>query len=213
MTAITSPLVPALWPHLIEPSVYTPKGGTPDPDDKGSYSAMLLLDPNKGNHSEFIAAVNDSLEELFTVECNTKGKKLKKSEDFSPFKDQEDEDGNETGMVVCRPKKKAGGITKSGRRKGQPWSSALPLYDQAGEKFKPEEGKSLSNGTILRVEVETFIYPMGGKYRGGMRMTGAQIAMPRWYDGGGGTAFKGAAIEDEDFEEAIAPQIEEGQNF
>lgn len=206
---LQTPFANALWPTLVEPRVYTPKGATADPDDKGRYSVTLLFDPDKPDHAEFIEKL-ESIEQELRDDIKSENPRAKFRDPFIPMEPEFDKENNETGLIAVRFARNAGGISK---KTGKEWSAQVPLYDRKGQKYihDAEQG-DIGNGTRMRVEFEINPYVMGGTNGVSFRLSSAQFGLIEYY-GGGGSSFAGEEVDPEQFEGDAAPVNAGGEEF
>ncbi len=211
---INTPICLASWPHLLEPNLYVPPGGSPEPGDKGAYSCTLKLDPEDPEHADFIQKLNARADQLHADYEADNGKKVKQSELFYPVQPEEDKDGEETGLMLIKANQRAGGIRKSGPKQGEPWEFKISVYDHAGNIHGPApEGKSLGNGSRIRLELEVGVYVKDKRMRTSLKLRCAQIVVPEWYDAKGSGAFAGEAVDPETFDGYAAPLESDGGDF
>lgn len=201
--SIVTPVCPSLFPTLQDPQVYVPPGSAAEEGDRGKYSCTLILDPENPDHADFIGKIRDREELLFADEEERASGKIKKGEFFSCLQPEEDKEGNETGGLKLKASMRAGGIIKSGPRKGQSWERDVVVLDHSGRKFEwKEDGEQLGNGSLIRLETMPFAMTKEKRTRVFMTLVSAQVVRPEWFSPGGSSAFAGQSVDPEAFEGA-----------
>ena len=198
--SMVTPVCPALFPTLQIPSVFVPENGRPEEGDRGKFNCTLLLDPENPEHADWIGKLEERSEQLFADEQEKSSKKLKKGELFAALQPEEDKKGQPTGALKLKASMRAGGIVKTGERKGQRWERNVIVLNHAGKPFEWKDGSSLGNGSLIRLEVMPFAMTKEGRVRIFLTLMSAQVAIPEWYTAGGGSAMAGMALEPESFE-------------
>lgn len=206
---LLSPTLVTGWTQLTEPKPYVPKGGTPKPGDKGKYSVKLRLNPGTPEHDNFIQTLEMEAAKLEEEILAKEGvKKIRKVEEFLPIGPELDEDGVETGVLLFRASKRAGGISK---KTGKAWESKLDKITVTKERFVEEDGKSLGSGTRMRAAVVLRTYQTSGKWGISADLVCALIVEPQYFSGSvGASAFDDVDIPEEDFTAAAEANNSDG---
>lgn len=108
-------------------------------DEDGKYKTSLRLDPNAPGVAEFLSAIMDRVA-LHQNELKLTAAQLKKY--YMPFENEQDDDGDETGMVLIKADTKA--VWKDGNAK------ELRIFDAYKQ---PYEGGAIFGGSELRLNV------------------------------------------------------------
>lgn len=212
--SMVTPVCPSLFPTLREPQVYTPAGSSPEEGDRGKFSCTLLLDPENPDHADFIGKMAERAELLFADEVEKLGKKTKKSELFDPLQPEEDKEGSETGALKLKCSMRAGGIIKNGPRKGKSWERDVVVLGHDAKKFKwSDDGESLGNGSMIRLEVMPFAMTKENRTRIFLTLVSAQVVRPEWYAPGGSSAMSNMVCDPEAFEGAGAVDADAAGEF
>ncbi len=188
----------AVWPRIT---------GQPDTkfDDAGVWKITLRLKKGQAATDAFVEA----LEQRHTAavaqaqkENPKAGKKLKIAD--QPWKDDIDEQGNETGDVLVNFKSKASGVTKEGKA----WSRKPLVVDAKGTELASTI--SVGGGSEVRVafEIMPFYAPAVGAGIS-LRMTGVQVLS---LVVGGKADAKSLGFEEEDgYEFVVDPTTESAE--
>lgn len=148
-----------------------------DPDTKfdafGDYKVDLVVDPNDPEVKAYI----DRLEQEFADwkrESSEQGRNITEWNPI-PVKPHTDADGQETGKVIIKFKRKAGGISKKTQKQ---WKKPLPLFDADLREFDGSPGP----GSQVRVSADIIRYQSSNK--GGVRLSLAGVQVLRAAGGG-----------------------------
>lgn len=144
------------------PAYTTPKGlfkfprlGEPDTKFKpdGEYSVNVVL--SKDDAAELVGVAETSAAKVLAeAKKNAKNPaEAKKWETkYLPYKQVEDDQGNETGQVEFKFTMKASGVSK---KTGKPWTRKPGVFDSKG---KPMDGSKVWGGSIGKVNFEVQPY-------------------------------------------------------
>jgi hypothetical protein len=167
-TSLTTPVGIARYPHLNEADEY--KGAK-------NFKTDLILDPEEDGVQDLLDTITEKAEEMLAktlVEWKEKGGKhaanAKKLELHVPFGPEYDDEGDETGRIVLKAKKKA-----EYEVKGKLRTSTLPIFDAA--KTKLTDCDPIWGGSRIRLSVELFPFASAANDLAGisLRMKGVQL--------------------------------------
>lgn len=132
---VVTPIGTAVFPRLNEPDTKF--------DPNGAYSTKLRL--TDGDAEKFQSLVEDFAKRAYAEECKAQGKKTLKRADL-PFKPATTREGEEIpGAVDFNLKRKAGGVTKAGKK----WTATVGLFDANGQPMTDE----IWGGSKIRAQV------------------------------------------------------------
>jgi hypothetical protein len=154
---IVSPAGEAQYPWLNKPSTKF--------NEDGVYQVLLRLKTE--DHQEFVDNLKAATERAHKEKI-VENPKNKRFGIHYPFKDELDEDGNETGYTLVNFKQYATGKN----RKGEIFNVTLPIYDSKG---KPVH-KNVGSGSVIKVAFEPAPVQAGAdKYGLTLRMKAVQV--------------------------------------
>jgi hypothetical protein len=167
----------AVWPKLSgEPDVTFSKDG------HGHWKTGIRIDTNTPEGNEFVenlkqrhkAAQSDKeLKKLYAEYVENCKKKRTKPDPFTaappPWKDEVDEAGKETGIVIVNFKMKA-----SGQQEGKkPWKRSPTIVDSKGT---PIRNVNIGSGSLIRVSFEVLPFWTSAVGAGlSLRMNGVKL--------------------------------------
>lgn len=161
----------AMWAKVFEPDTNF--------DIDGVYSIEVVMPEDEA------ASVCEQLDEFLDEEFASKVKanpKLKNSLSMrKPYFPEVDKNGDETGNIVFRTKKKA----KGKKRDGTPYEAAPPVVQDA--KRNPIKGVLIGNDSIVKVALTARPYLMQSTKQVGLtlRLNAVQVIKLEEYRGGG----------------------------
>jgi len=174
--ALHTPIGVAVWPRL---------SGEPDTkfskDGHGVWKTTLRLNKSDPECATFLEAliqrhkaamVDNEQYQDYCESCKKSGKKPKALlAAEAPWRDEVDEEGNETGNVLVNFKMKASGVSK---KNNKPWKRKPMLFDSKGQEITKDV--NVGGGSKIRVafEVLPFWTPAVGAGIS-LRMEGVQI--------------------------------------
>lgn len=195
----------AVYPHLTRADYEYNKDG--------DFHTGLALDPADPGVAEFIADVNRANEEAFEeLKAEKPAATAKKMKLYEPFKPQEDEEGNETGKLICKFKMRAHVEAKN----GDSWDQKPALWDSAGNEVNAQSTR-IWGGSTLRIKCELVPFFVASSKEAGvtLRLKEVQIIeLVEGQKGGGFGAVEGgyvASPSDED-EGEDAPAGEDSED-
>lgn len=194
---VYTPAGNAAWCDLVNPRLFQDKARWEG--DKGRYSLTLQLDPDSPKTTEFRARMEAAGDDLFQEMDAQEKKKLIKANGFLPMEEEEDENGDPTGLLIVKASRNAGGITQNGPRKGKEWSRNVTLFDTEGNQ---KEFSDLGRGTRLIACVTPQAYRVPGsknEVRIKLELRSAMILRPEYRNNDEGSDFKGFQVDDEEF--------------
>lgn len=189
-TNATSPKGLALWCKFKEPDTKF--------NAKGEYSTELVCDPNDPAVQAYIAKLEELRDIAYNETCETlgaaKAKGVRKAE---VYKEEIDQNGNETGNIIFKYKLKD--LTD---RQARGDSSEIVIVD-AKKNNLGSQAPLVGNGSTIRVVSYVNPYYMASTKTIGIShiWSKMQIIELNEYSGGGGDDFD----EEDGFEEASAP--------
>ena len=136
-----SPKGIAVWPRLNDPDTkFKPEG---------EYSVDLAFAEGDVEGQKLVRFLEKRRDELHAEWASENPKKAKRCEIADVFKEELDEEGNETGRILIKFKMKASGTSK---RTGKPFTMRPDLFDAKGKKLTvlPQVG----GGSELKVSYE-----------------------------------------------------------
>ncbi len=156
---------------VIKGSASWAKVFTPDTkfNTEGTYSIDVIVPEDEA------ASICEQLDNLCEEEFNNHVKanpKLKVSLSIrKPYAPELDENGDETGNIVFRAKKNAGGVRKDGSK----WKGSAPIVMDA--KRNPVTGILIGNGSTVKVAIDLVPYMMQATKQVGLscRLVGLQV--------------------------------------
>jgi hypothetical protein len=131
---VTSPKGEALYPYLLKPQTKF--------DENGTYSVKLRVPVEDAK--EYTDKLDALLDSVYEETCATYKKDAKKITKQLPYELEVDDDGNETGNVIIKFKKKAKIITKT----GEVFINKVFIFDAKG---KEAQFDSLWSGSLMKV--------------------------------------------------------------
>lgn len=165
---------------------------------EGEYKVDLLLDPDDEDTKGLVKAIDDAIE-AHVAELK-KAKKMKKNTKVNyPYKEDTDEDDNETGLIAFTFKQKK--VIKP--KNGEPFSVTIPIVDSKGKKI--QSPPPIYGGSRIAVSADLVPYPFGENAKVGsigagvtMRLVAVQLIEPAEYekDYGFGTHDDGYVADD-----------------
>lgn len=190
---VTSPKGIARYPWLTKPNTKF------DPD--GKYSVDLILTEEEA--APFIEMIDKLIDEAFNDAVNDpKHKKIaRKLTKYYPYKKEEDEEGNETGNVVVKFKKKA---TYKDKETGNISHFTIKFFDAKG---KPIQNLTeLFGGSIIRVNASpsVIVSPAGNTPLAGISLNINAVQVIE--KGTGGTAKDYGFGEEDGYEANDIPE-------
>lgn len=116
--------------------------------EEGEYSVNLVLNPADEGVQEFLQQLEELTEKAVEKAKNdliAAGKKAKAKNVTArlPYRNEEDDEGDETGNVEIKFRQRAKGKTKDGRE----FEITIPLFDAAGQPMS----KDIYGGSIIRI--------------------------------------------------------------
>jgi hypothetical protein len=156
----------AVFPHLSKPDTKFATVEKPH----GHFRVGLALDAKDAATRKFIADMEARKVAAIAEQEKELGKKIKKIAD-SPWKAEEDEDGNPTGRIIFNFKKPGGGKRKDGTE----YTTTVDLFDSRGTKLNPSTVR-IGGGSKLVVSFEPrgFYVPASGAGIS-LRLAGVQV--------------------------------------
>jgi len=156
---------------IIKGSANWAKVFTPDTkfNPAGVYSIDVIVPEDEA------ASICEQLDNLCEEEFNNHVKanpKLKASLSIrKPYAPELDENGDETGNIVFRAKKNAGGVRKDGSK----WKGSAPIVMDS--KRNPVTGILIGNGSTVKVAIDLVPYMMQATKQVGLscRLVGLQV--------------------------------------
>lgn len=177
------------WPKIKEPDYGTEQ--YPDPD--GSFKTSLLLDlkdPSVRPFLDQIDAMMETAREMAEVAVSEMSKaaqvKLEKKGGITAdeaYGEEYDREGEPTGMIELKVKRKASGISK---RTGKPWKARLSVFDAKGKKMTAIP--DIWSGSVARVGIELRPYFVEGTGRYGVQRSLDVVKLIELVSGGDGSS-------------------------
>lgn len=172
----TTPVGIAVYPHLTKPDTKF--------DPNGDFHCKLKYTPGDDEWDSLIEQLETTLQE-FADQYITENPKAKKWTINPVCKEEEDDEGDETGDFFLNFKQKAGGITKAGKK----WSiDRIPMFDTKGQPIP--DGTEVWGGSKMRVSFDVLTYAMPATKNIGLslRLKAVQIIELVQGGSGGGSA-------------------------
>lgn len=158
---LTTPPAEVRWANLTRPdNRFSPPG------EPGVYSILVLLDPAREDHTDFLKKLEDVWESEYRAKCREENRKSLPTHD-KPWKVDTDDDGAPTGLVTIRPKNKEWFTDRHGAKV----TVSVDQYDAAKTRIRVDVG----NGSICRVNFEAFGFYHAGKFGVSLRLRAVQV--------------------------------------
>ena len=127
-------------------------------NDLGDFKARIRLDPNDAEVAEFLAFLQSAYDTNLEEHKVKLGKaKLKQKDEGKPWMSEQDEDGNDTGMILVRTK-----LTRRvTKRDGSFFEQSPKVFDAEGKPLS--ESPRVGPGTKAKIGGE-----IHGWYNGGL---------------------------------------------
>ena len=173
---LVSPLLKTEYTQLTTPRAYAPKGTQPDPSAPKKYTVNFLLNPENPEHADFMAKVEGAWEDLEERIKIAEGKqRLKLLPDHLPWSEDEDDEGNPTGLLKLRAGRQATGDGPRG-----PWEFVLPIVDMQKSAISAKEG-DLARGSILRFSATPKGFESKGAYGMVLELAAVQVQHAEYF--------------------------------
>ena len=176
------------------------------PDTKfkaeGEYRVTLLLPKDSPKAHQLVAQIDQAMEaSLLEAQAANKGKKLKLAN--TPYKDDVDKEGNETGNIAFAFKAKASGA----RKDGTIWNFKPTLYDAKGQRITKD--LSIWGGTEVKIgyEIRPYFTQMVGA---GITLTLQAVQILKLVSGGARDASAFGFQAEEGFDSNLQDSVDEG---
>lgn len=171
---LVSPKGVAVWPKIHEPDFKF--------DTDGAFSVDLRVDPSLPEVAGFLDELGRRFEEHYAATCQREGKKTLKRAAM-PWKPEQDDEGNDTGMVLIRFKRRHKVTSK---RTGKTYFYQPAVFDSQRQIMT----EPIGGGSILRVKCEPYGWysPSLGC---GLRLTMAAVQVLQLVPPGGGASADG----------------------
>jgi len=171
-----TPRAPSIWPNLNTPDTKHNADGVYDCKQE-----LQLDDPIvqkiKAKATELAKAEYERIleenpsfltEEAYEAKCKelkAAGKerlieKLKVVRFVEPLRPEIDDDGEETGTVILKAKRKASGVYKSGPKTGQRWEAKVNIFNNKGVQLK--NPPKIGGGSEVKMSIELKPYYVAG---------------------------------------------------
>lgn len=156
-------------------------------NEDGEYAVIVRLDPKDAKVKELMKSLTTAAEAARKEEAK-KNPKVAKYALFVPFKDEENEEGEKTGMVVFKAKSKAK-IEYNDETK----PIVIPMFDAKGARMNAAIGR----GSVLRVSAQIIPIAVAATKMAGvsLRLSAVQVLKLEQYSGGNADSF-GFDVED-----------------
>lgn len=160
-----TPIGTGTWVQLHEPST------TYNPD--GVYEVKLRLDPQDPDVQKLLEEIKDYVETSHALEVVEKPA-LKNYKPADLFTDEYDEEGNPTGFIFIKAKRKAHIVARDGKE----YDFDVAVFDASGQPY--EKVPPFGSGTELMMGGSMAYYTMGTTktYGASLRLERAKIIKP-----------------------------------
>ena len=155
---LTTPIGTFMWPRLNEPVPNKFSGDI-------QYECSLSVPKDKAK--QLVAQLTELFEENLKLSAKDMKKPVKAA--AKPWSDETDKDGNLTGNIIFRARRRAKGVSKT---TGKPWEYKVKLFDASG---KPLVDKSVGGGSTGRLVLQVRGYCIRGEAGISLALQAAQV--------------------------------------